>query len=260
MLRKIFPFFVFLTLVALVNSAWGEGEWRECRVRHFAIYYKDAPEDFIQSVKDAAQRSHEEIVRELGFARFASPEDSDISVYIYADQQDYIDSSQQEGWSHGAAYVQQRLVRTFPAAHGFFDSVLPHELGHIVFRDFVGDNPTIPLWMDEGVAMYQERARRWGAHRVVKGALAAGSFIPLPQLSELRLTKETPRALVELFYAEAASVVYYMIADLGTQRFVRFCQQLREGTNFKEALHRVYGRFRNLDDLNRAWLNYLERQ
>ena len=145
-------------------------------------------------------------------------------------------------------------------AHGFFDSILPHELGHIVFREFIGANTKIPLWMEEGVAMFQEKAKRWGANKVVKMAIDNKTFIPLNELSTLRLAGNTDQAFVDIFYAEAASVIYYLITEFGEYRFVQFCNNLKEGKVFNQALESAYMRFDDVDQLNRAWVKYLGSQ
>jgi hypothetical protein len=132
-------------------------------------------------------------------------------------------------------------------------------MGHIIFREFIGLQTKVPLWFEEGVAMYQEKAKRFGSNTAVKKAVENGEFIALKELTDMRLYNNSPANELDLFYAESASVVYYMISELGEFNFVRFCRALKEGKGFDGALKSIYVRFRNLDDLNRAWLNYLEK-
>src|SRR3989338_10517360 len=102
-------------------------EWQEVHSRHFFVYYKDAPMDFVQNVNEAAENYYEEITRNLGFSRYEPwSYEERAKIYIYSDQQDYIDSARQYRWSHGAADARQKTIRTFPSARGFFDSTLPH--------------------------------------------------------------------------------------------------------------------------------------
>ncbi len=162
-------------------------------------------------------------------------------------------------WSHGSASAKEKEIRTFPAAAGFFDSTLPHELGHIIFREFIGHSARIPLWLEEGVAMYQEKAKRWGANRLVQEAMANGTFLSLNELDSLQLTSNTDQHLIELFYAESASMVYFMITELGEYRFGNFCRRLKEGDSFKKALESAYVRFHDQDDLNKVWVDYLKK-
>ena len=251
---------ILLSLILLLTTSsviFSEEGWQEYRCQHFLIYYKEAPEDFVKNVEEAAEQEYQEIARSLGFTRYEGWSwENRAKIYIYDDQEQYV-GAKNLSWSHGMALVQQKVIRTFPAAAGFFDSLLPHELGHIIFREFVGYKSKIPLWVDEGVAMYQEKARRWGVNKVVAKAITDGKFISLKEMSRMTLSNETDQDTVELFYAEAASVVYYMITELGEYRFVNFCRELKEGARFEDAIHRAYVRFDNLDDLNGAWVKYL---
>ncbi len=232
--------------------------WKELKSEHFIVYYREAPFDFVQNVQKAAEQYYREINENLGFARYEGwSYDRRAKIYIYNDQEDYVQNAGVAQWSHGVASAQRREIRTFPSAHGFFDSTLPHELGHIVFREFIGMDVWVPSWLEEGVAMYQEKARRWGANRDVQQAIKAGKFISLRELMHMPLYSDTPRETVELFYAEAASLTYFMISELGKFRFVNFCRKLKNRSSFESALHAAFPRVRNIDDLNKMWMDYL---
>ena len=252
---------ILFTATVMGPSACAQEEWKEYTRQHFIIYYKKAPYDFVQTVNKAAEEYYVEITRNLGFTRYKGWSwDRRAKIYIYDDVNDYVESSKQAGWSSGAALPKLKIIRTFPSAHGFFDSVLPHELGHIIFREFVGFKAQIPAWFEEGVAMYQEKAKRWGAHDRVRKAIKEGTFKPLSELSMTRLRYRTNRDLINLFYAESASVVNFMISELGEQRFVHLCRKLKEGGPFSWALDSVYSRLKNVDDLNDAWVKYLKNE
>jgi hypothetical protein len=254
---KIFSIFLFVFVCG--HAAAGQDQWNEYKSAHFLIYYKSIPLDLIKTVEGAAEDHYQQIAKGLGFRRDESwVSDRRAKIYIYQDAKDYISNAQQHQWSHGAAFAAEKTIRTFPAAHGFFDSTLPHEMGHIIFRECIGLEAEVPLWFEEGVAMYQEKAKRFGAHTIVKTAVEKGEFIALKQLTDMRLYNTSPPGELELFYAESASIVYYMISELGEFNFMRFCRALKEGRSFTESLQNIYVRFRNLDDLNRSWLNYLE--
>jgi len=259
MKRKAISFLILFVFI-FAAAGFGEEKWQEHSSSHFLIYYREAPIDFIKTVEENAEEYYSEITSNLGFTRYDSwTWDKRAKIYIYDDPEDYIRFSKQADWSHGAASVQEKIIRTFPSAHGFFDSTLPHELGHIIFREFVGLYADVPTWFDEGVAMYQEKAKRWGTNKIVKQAMAEGKFIPLNKLSTLRLTNKTERDTVDLFYAEAASIIYFLMTEFGQSRFVGFCRELKEGNPFEVALKSVYVRFDNIDKLNETWIQYLQR-
>ncbi|MFT5169833.1 MAG: hypothetical protein ACI8Q2_000447 [Candidatus Omnitrophota bacterium] len=241
------------------TNAFSE-DWNEYKRTHFIVYYNEAPLDFVKTVEKAADEYYRSIARNMGYTRYKGwTYDERTRIYIYDSQAHYVKSAKTYSWSHGVASPRDRVIRTFPAAHGFFDSTLPHEIGHIIFREFIGFKAEVPLWFEEGVAMYQEKAKRWGSHDTVRLAIKNGDFIPIPELSVMRLTSKTPRETVGLFYKEAASIVYYMITELGEVRFARFARELKEGKSFESAMAKIYVRFRDYEALNKAWRRYLEK-
>jgi len=108
--------------------------------------------------------------------------------------------------------------------------------------------------------MFQEKGKRWGANNFVRDAMEEGRFLTLHHLSNMRLYGHSDRQLIDLFYAESASIVYYMMVEQGEQRFVKFCRKLRQGVPFEIALRSAYSRFRKLEDLNRCWIRYVKDQ
>jgi len=215
---------------------------------------------FAKRVEEMAEYYYHKIAENLGFTRYKGWNwDKRAKIYIYDSADDYVNAGKQFRWSHGTASPKDRTIRTFPAAHGFFDSTLPHELGHIIFREFVGFKADVPTWFEEGIAMYQEQAQRWGAHDTVRRALEDGTFIPLDQMTYVRLSAKIEPKRVRLFYAESASVINYMINELGEERFVRFCRQLKKGNPFEWTLKSVYVRFKDTKELNEAWVKFLKK-
>lgn len=80
------------------------------------------------------------------------------------------------------------------------------------------------------------------------------------QLTAARLNSEKSTEIVNIFYAESASIVYYMIVELGQARFENFCRKLADGVSFEEALDQNYSSFRSIQDLNDRWVGYLKSQ
>ncbi len=260
MKKAVCGMLVMVAVIAAGSAHAVTKEWKEKHSSHFVIYYKDTPEDFLKRVTESAETYYVDITRGLGFTRFKSwSYDEKARIYIYSDREDYLSDSQHAGWSHGTAFARNKIIRTFPAAHGFFDSLLPHELGHIIFREFIGYTVVLPSWIEEGVAMYQEAAQRWGADQFVREAFETERFIPLMELSRFRPTHDMDQSLVDLYYYEAASAVGFMIREVGEHRFMNFCRLLKDGKNFEEALKTAYPQFQGVEGLNRAWMAYLKK-
>lgn len=247
--------------VMICKSAQGAKEWNEHKGRHFVIYYKDVPEGFVKEVEDAAEQYYEQIRKNLGFYRYEQwTWENRAIIYIYADQEEYAQAYQSIGWSSGWAAIREKTIRTYPAAHGFFDSVLPHELGHIIFHELIGFHVDVPLWLEEGVAMYQERAKRWGADKIVLNAIEKDVFWRVDELGQIRFSADSPREQIELFYAESASVVNFLIMQYGDYRFLKLCRELKDKKNFNDAFKSAYPQVRTIERLNELWIRYLKRR
>lgn len=248
------------TLFLTAQLSLGE-DWQELRSRHAIVYYTRNTESFARIVSKAVEEDYYYISSALGIPfKDRWTVNDRVHIYIHESQQEYIVASQQGEWSSGVAIGKEKSIRTYPQAAGFFDTLLPHELTHLIFYKYVGDRADVPRWFNEGIAMYQEKARRYGSHRDVKQAIADKRFWPLGQLSNIRLAPNSSNEDVELFYAESASAVAFMVHEMGEQRFQLFCRALRDGGSFEKVLTTTYRRFRSIDDMNKAWVDYIKRQ
>lgn len=246
-------FFLPLTIVLAKTD-----DWNITKSTHFIVHYKNAQEDFLERLIERAEDYYNEIADDLGFRRFDFwLWDKRAKIYIYDDAQEYQAATGQPSWSAGCALVNEKIIKTFPYAQGFFDTILPHEMGHIIFREFVGFyNYAVPIWLDEGVASYQENLRRAIANRIVKEAMEENSFIDLEKLSNFSPQSFRDSRLVSLFYAESLSIIDFLIKEFGSDNFVLFCQNLRDKKNLEAALRSTYP-FSNIKELDRTWQRYL---
>ena len=226
---------------------------------HFIVYYKKAQEKFVTQTLDKAEEYYKSIADNLGFSRYEFwTWDKRARIYIYDDAQDYQEKTGKPAWSGGHAYYHEKVIETYPWAGGFFDSLLPHELGHIIFREFIGTQNNAPVWLDEGVAMYQEKNRRKDIKPTLLQAIEEKKFMSLEKLSQLNIGFVEDKSVVELYYNESVNVVEYLISRFGKDNFVKLCKALKERKNFEQAVTEAYRVFNNLDDLNKNWLKYIK--
>ncbi len=252
----IFVFAIYMTQVTCVSAK----DWEVLKGNNFIVYYRmNVPEEFIKTVLDSAEDEHSRVLGNLGVSRYQSwANEKRASIYIYSDEKDYVSNGNQPGWSHGWALASSKIIKTYPSDQGFFDALLPHELGHIIFYELVGPYADVPLWLNEGIAMYQEKAKHIGAAKIVQEALEKGQFIPLTQLTVMRLYNNSSQETVDLFYAESASIVNFLITQLGEGLFFKLCRELKEKKSLVEALSITYRHIENLEDLNKRWIEYLK--
>ncbi len=253
-----------IVLIALLLSlrapflCLGAEEWSTAKSTHFIVYYKHAPEDFISQLIEKSEYFYDKIADDLGFRRFDFwLWDNRAKIYIHDDSGAYQAATHQPSWSAGCAIMREKIIHTFPYASGFFETTLPHEMGHIIFREFVGfNNPAVPTWLDEGVASYQENSIYSMADRVVKDAIATNRSIGLEDLSRMdpHFINDNPGVL--LFYSEAVSVIDFLVKEFGKDSFILFCQNLRDKQDLERAISYVYP-FKDVRELNAAWQEYL---
>ena len=253
---------LFVLIFFVILLAQKPDKWQASKSTHFVVYYQNAPLDFVGEVVNKSEEYYEKIADNLGFRRFNFwLWDNRAKIYIYDDAGAYQAGTGQPAWSAGCAVVPVKTIHTYPYARGFFDTILPHEMGHIIFRELVGFyNFAIPTWLEEGVASYQETLDESIIKRLLflKIVMDKGTLINLVKLSELNPRFIQGEAGVQLFYAEAVSVIYYLISEFGKDKFVLFCENLRDKKNLERAIASTYS-FKNLQELNDAWLAYLKK-
>ena len=186
-----------------------------------------------------------------------------IKIYIYPDRDSYAKMSTMPGWSEGMADYAHRQIICYERHEGFLDGLLPHEMTHLIFRDFVGFKGEVPLWLDEGVAQWEEPLKRERVRQVSKNLLAKGMLFSVEDMVHLdvrnipehsvvhvqsTLDKDGKRQalslglndLVNTFYIEAVSLVGFLIGHYGANTFTDFCRELRDGGSLEESLESAY--------------------
>lgn len=257
MKRFIFIFsFLFLFFYSALSQG---GDWQVNKSTHFMVYYKNAPNDFVEQVVEKSENYYDKIAEDLGFRRYDFwLWDERAKIYIHDNSRDYQLATGQPAWSAGCARASEKIIHTYPFAKGFFETILPHEMSHIIFREFVGfNNYAVPLWLEEGVASYQESLKNYMYSQILKQAIRDGTFVNLYNLSSLNPQMMTDSASVSLFYAEATSIVDFLVKEFGRDSFVLFCQNLRDKKNLERAIASTYP-YKDIQELDRAWQEHLK--
>jgi hypothetical protein len=135
--------------------------------------------------------------------------------------------------------------------------LLPHELCHLIFRDFVGFKGEVPLWLDEGVAQWEETRKRKWALDTAKDLIAKRAYMPLGELTRVGSDSDNDSALSAKLYAQAATLVGYLIEKYGSSKFISFCRELRDGKSVDAALSFIYtDSVPDLGTLEKKWVQH----
>ena len=193
-------------------------------------------------------------------------------IYVWSDHADYLaNAAGASEWSGGSftfeiheGVVTRRIDLTQLDEEGNFstvmlDRVLPHEMCHLVVREYFGD-AACPLFLNEGLAMLAE------SELDNRRLILAGSAIVSRRKIELeKLLVAASREVSHkgIFYAEALSFTQFLHSRLGTARFKVFLKNVKDGCTVGDALQRglcVPYDWGFLDSLGGAWEAHTIRQ
>jgi len=241
-----FVFLMPISAPAQQAQVWNNIE----KSSHFLIYYQQASNEYINQLTSEAERCYRNITEYLGLRRFDFwTWDNRCKIFLYPDAETYLGVTGAASWSRGHVQVDKKEISTYIWQEMFFDTILPHEIGHIIFRELVGYSKALPLWLDEGVACMQEYESK-DRLATAKCLVTLKLYTPLETLSVI---KDTKMVIPLIFYNEAASLVDFLLKRFGRNRFIDFCRSLRDEPDWRQSLRGVY-KLKNLEELEKIWI------
>lgn len=270
-----------LCFFGCISVSYGQ-DWKQLESEHSIVYFVQ-DEGFARQVSDKAEFYYRRIADDLGYARYSNfwTWENRVKIYIYPDRNSYSKASNMPSWSEGMADYTHRQIICYAWHGGFLDGLLPHEMTHLIFRDFVGFKGEVPLWLDEGVAQWEEPLKRAQVKAVSKSLFNNGTLLCVEDMLNLDIRKVQGNSIVRIhsipdkdgkkkllslssddlvrtYYIEAISLVGFLIERYGADSFTGFCRQLRDGKSFNEALGFAYPtNITGVDDLEKEWLKYV---
>lgn len=201
------------------------------------VHYYHQPASFAQKIIALAQQDLADPIRvTLGFA-LKQP----VNIYVYGSRADFLAGAPVTNPSETGAITLPHtntvyLQSSDPGDDGATDA-LPHELTHIVFHqnEDVGHLPSVefefePLWLDEGLAAYDEPANSLSVGEY-EGALNAAvtSHHLIDILRDFNLDYPKDPHSDELAYAESRAFIGYLIQVYGLPTIHQFLDDIRDG-------------------------------
>jgi hypothetical protein len=172
-------------------------------------------------------------------------ESDPIDFYIYADQQAFYDAlgpatrENVGGQAHPDIRTLFALITPDQIDASWVESVVPHELTHVVFQTAV-DNPyhDPPHWLNEGLAVYLSDGYADSDRSQVRQAATDGSIIPLDGLAGAFPTTEQRFFLA---YAESVSAVDRIVRVNGRDALVKLIRSYHDGVSDDDAFKAALG-------------------
>lgn len=228
--------------------------WRRRSTDHFVIYYEK--NSGLQGTMHYAEQSYERTVSDFGM------DDADwktrVTIYVFGDDKSWQDflamnSDRTIEWSAGFALPSANEIYLYVTDEksNLYKGVLPHELTHVLHYRYVG-GIFQPIWLTEGLAVSQEKGGVKESRRAVKDIVKSHDAFPLEAL--LRLNSYPSRS-INLFYAQSATVVGFMLDEWGIDKLKEFMFAFARAHDTTQVIQSVYGV--SLDTFEKKWESYV---
>jgi hypothetical protein len=228
----------------------------ETSTSHFVFRFHSQDKKVMKSLIDDAEALRGEIVKDLGID-FKEKTKVCLAPSIRK-YQEIQPGGEIPSWSAAVAYPSLNLIiiqspRATKRKGIDLRKILKHEFTHIALGRAFSRREKIPLWLNEGLAMYE--SREWDFSRVstITRAVLTDSLIPLSEIT-LWFPFEADKA--ELAYSESFYLISFLISQYGKESFHRFLKEYSGGKGLKDVLREVYGI--KWEEFEKKWRNYLK--
>jgi hypothetical protein len=222
-------------------------KWQSLSQDKINIFWYEGSNSFAQALMSTAQQSLVKLASDTG----ATP-DNIINVYIYANYQDLQGSMvYPQEWTGGVAFTQYNIIaigiNTNNLSWG--QRAMTHELTHnVVNQETYNPYNEIPVWLNEGMAMYSEGDLTPQFSTPLVRAIQTDNLFSVRSISS-PFSAYADKA--NLAYAQSYSLVDYLIKQHGSDKMLELFNTFKQGSAYDMAFQKVYGF--NMDGLNVQW-------
>ncbi|MGQ9589385.1 MAG: DUF1570 domain-containing protein [Planctomycetota bacterium] len=241
-------------------------EWASYETKSYAFQYESViPTGTVKQVADALEEALGQYAKVFGFApktKFQVKFLDSLNTY----EQEGGDPSHPGYFSAATGFL---VLRQLP----FFD-LMPtayHEALHQYLQAYVGEDVRIPLWFNEGLAVYfegmqKDKTSKRLDHRKIdnrrmirlKEALFTRSALPLEKLLDATPDEFHDKDKEELHYSQSFAVVYFFMQAMGGKPVFQYASELKKTKDTKAAEEKIFGKGRkNLKKIEGTWKQYV---
>jgi len=228
--------------------------WRSLTEGKLTLYWYEGDEYFVQELMATAQDALSRLERDTG-AHLRRPS----RMYIYATAQELRGAMiYPQEWTGGVAFTSYGVIAIGiePDNLSWGKKAMTHELTHLVVSQMTL-NPynDLPVWLDEGLAMYSEGVLGVQFATYLAMAVAEDSLFSVRSLAS-PFSAEAEKAV--LSYAQSYSLVSFLVSSYGQEKILKLLNTFEQGSTYDGALEKVYGF--DMDGLDSLWQEYLREQ
>ncbi|MGA8849682.1 MAG: peptidase MA family metallohydrolase [Dehalococcoidia bacterium] len=210
------------------------------------FWYKGA-NSFARELMDACQEGLARLTQDIG-TYLERP----VKIYIYASMSDLQGAMiYSPEWTGGVTFADFGIIAISiaPSELDWGKRALVHELTHlVVYQATFSPYGQLPVWLDEGLATYNEGELDPVLHSSLEEAISKNELISVRSLCS-PFSAYTEKA--SLSYAESYSLVEYLLDNYGQDRMLDLLALFKQGSTYDEALTEVYGF--DIDGLDARW-------
>ncbi len=225
---------IFCLVIFLPFSLSAQG-WSEHRADGLLLRFQEPDRALAGALLGDLIAGRAEIARRLGGVAQVP-----IAVYLAPSEEVFraLTGGRIPHWGVGCAFPEAGIVvlRKLPGQPDALLLTARHEICHILLHHAVPGR--VPVWFNEGVAMWGAQEWRLRQSAEVFYAMFSGGLVPLSEIEDV-LSFSSSRA--HLAYTESLLAVVYLIHLGGPDAVGRMIADLSSGTPFDVALYRVTG-------------------
>lgn len=215
-------------------------DWQLLENEDIGVWWHDRSESFGQTIFDIAAEA-------VSYQQELFQADLDFQMRIVISNTDTEFNSWhniEHDWIGGQTFsnygITNQIVEGEYYQDTWLNAVIPHEISHIFFNQVVY-NPTVnvPVWLNEGIAQYNEFITHEWEMGLVETAAANSSLVPLKALEDGFGSYNVDR--IYLSYAEAYSAAAYLVKTYGNEGLSALLAAYKEGETTDEAFQTALG-------------------
>jgi hypothetical protein len=227
--------------------------WQSLTSDEVTLLWYEGSDSFARELMDACKRGLDRL-EPICYWGAANAEASPMPITIYV----YASTAAVRGamifpqeWTGGAAFTDFGIIviGIAPDRVDWGKRALVHELTHVVVHETTfSPYCALPVWVDEGLAMYNEGQLEPFFQAWLNNAVAEDKLISVRSLCS-PFSAETEKAYVS--YAESYSLVEYLMDGYGQGKMLELLGLFKQGETCDAALTQVYGF--DTDGLDSRW-------